>query len=167
MAYIDTIAKPDVHGTPGCAILTNIMQRRLIRLTKAAMLTAVRAFAALAVATKLLVPVGFMPAAVADGSPIRLCDGGRAAVMHTQMAMPAPDAMAGSAHDHGKEGAGHHEWERCSLGGLASMAAVAFEISFAVAESGADHEPRPAAMDRRSIERPRRFLARAPPVELT
>jgi hypothetical protein len=164
MTYRDTIAKPEVHGTPGCAILRGIMQRRLIRLTKAAMLTAVRAFAALAVATKLLVPVGFMPAAIADGSPLRLCDGGRAAVMHGHMAMPAADAMAGSAHDHGKDGAGHHEWERCSLGGLASMAAVAFDMSFVIAEPGADHEPRPVAMDRRSIHRTRSFLARAPPV---
>ena len=167
MTYVDTIAKLAVAGTPGCAILAGIMQRRLIRLTKAAMRALARSFAALAVATKLLVPIGFMPAALADGSPFRLCDGGRDAVIPMQMAMPMLETMAGGVHDHGKQGARHHEWERCSLGGLASMAAVAVDVSFVVAEPCADQLPPPTTVDRHSIECPRGFLARAPPVSLT
>lgn len=102
-----------------------------------------RCLAVVAVAAKLLVPVGYMPAAFADGGPIMLCGPGLlAASVSSHEPGPAPHEQAGSTHSHHAAAtgeaapgqsepeqpvSGHHEWERCSLGGLASLAAMAAE----------------------------------------
>lgn len=194
MTYVNTIAKLLVRGTPPCDILSVMIRRRLIRSSKAVSLAAARGFTALAVAAKLLVPVGFMPAALASGSPIMLCDGGRGALAAVPMAasvmgrhpvsaaelvhrhesgaaptshgQPVPGAIAGPPHEHGEGGSGQHEWERCSLGGLATLAAVAFEISFVVADPGGDLAPQVVEQTWRTEERTTGFLARAPPIAL-
>lgn len=116
------------------------MVRRIYRLTKAPISTLWRSIVFAAVVAKLLVPVGYMPAALAEGGPIKLCD----SYLPTPFpAMPAVDANAAdsnhAAHpsapgDSDMEHAGHagggehghkHSWERCSLGGLASLAVLA------------------------------------------
>lgn len=72
------------------------------------------AVAYLAVASKLLIPAGYMPSALGEGSPIRLCSSG------------LPEGLV----PHGDEHHGHDEdgsellWEHCSLGALAATAAV-------------------------------------------
>lgn len=120
-----------------------------------------------------------MPAALADGGPITLCNAGPAAML-TELAAasthePAsghadhgPDSGDAADHDHGTPGhddtsSSHHDWERCSLGGLASLAAIASHWDFAV-------EPLPAAriavadvtaVGRRTVVP---FRSRAPPL---
>lgn len=129
-----------------------------------------RATAFLSFASKLLVPVGYMPAALGDGGPIRLCDSGLAGALldasvhadagalhdslhghpvaasdslhgHAGAARNAPhghavagDGQADYAHHpaqdparHGHDTQDHGPWERCALGGLASLAAIASE----------------------------------------
>jgi hypothetical protein len=105
-----------------------------------------RGGAYVALAAKFLVPIGYMPASLADGGPIRLCDAGPLAELPTRSAAPGDhashaheehaDGHAASSHsvpengpavghDHDDSSAGHHDWERCALGGLASLAALA------------------------------------------
>jgi hypothetical protein len=130
-----------------------------------------RGVVAASVAIKLLVPVGYMPAAIADGGPIRLCDSGPAGAIASARGagnnMPAHQtgdhahghahghadghghdqghALADGAdqaeksdraperiHDHDQPGASHHDWERCYLGGLSSLAAVSTDWHFFV-----------------------------------
>ncbi len=68
----------------------------------------------LAVASKLLIPAGYMPSALGDGSPIRLCSSG----------LPEGLVAHGNEHhDHDEEGS-ELLWEHCSLGALAATAAV-------------------------------------------
>lgn len=67
----------------------------------------------LAVACRLLVPLGYMPAALGQGSPIRLCWSG----------LPAGLLTHEAAHG-GHHGEQHDEaWDRCPLGVLAGHAA--------------------------------------------
>jgi hypothetical protein len=104
-----------------------------------------RSAAFVALASKLLVPVGYMPAALADGGPVRLCDMGLSfdtnpparahSLGHGAIASGASvedrqDSASQShqvreedAHDHGATSE-HGPWERCALGSLASLAAL-------------------------------------------
>jgi hypothetical protein len=116
---------------------------RLRRWTRQSLRVASRGVVAAAVAIKLLVPVGYMPAAIADGGPIRLCDSGPAGAI-ASLRSAANDVPAhqsgdhahghahGHGHDHDESGASHHDWERCYLGGLSSLAAVSTDWHFSV-----------------------------------
>jgi hypothetical protein len=87
-----------------------------------------RALSCAAIIVKLLVPVGYMPAALASGAPIRLCDGYLPRALQLPAEQVAPTAH-GMAHGHGghreHEHEHEHSWEHCSLGALASAAAIA------------------------------------------
>jgi hypothetical protein len=132
----------------------------------------------LAVAAKLLVPVGYMPAALADGGPFMLCGSEFSAAT-----APASQSEHGShghesrgpeshvhgtaAHDHGEEpAAGHHEWERCSLGGLASLAALSVEWHFGI-ESRPPEGVAVPEVSFFSAGAPVAFRSRAPPVAVS
>ena len=74
----------------------------------------------LAVASKLLIPAGYMPSALAEGTPIRLCSSG------------LPEGLVSHGdkhHDHDEEGS-ELLWEHCSLGALAATAAVTSDYEF-------------------------------------
>jgi hypothetical protein len=143
-----------------------MFRRRFSSWTRRSTLAFCRAFAVVAIAAKLVVPVGYMPASLADGGPIMLCgsglpDGfgahdGHDATMH---GAPVPGTADEPASD-------HPEWERCSLGGLAGLAALGSEwrIDFL---AGAPERAEP--LD--SLFLPRSeivaFRPRAPPIALT
>lgn len=105
-----------------------------------------RGLTAGAVIAKLLVPFGYMPAALADGG-FRLCDGYLPSIdmpmgaahmgsdtLHDHSAphamhgsgvpAEAPAAGAGNQAPLGDHG-GHHHWDHCPLGALATLAAIA------------------------------------------
>jgi len=116
-----------------------------------------RSAAFLALASKLLVPVGYMPAAIVDGGPIRLCDmglsldgaapdshdrsSGHAAVVgdasvedgHGSPAASHQAAIedAQDTHDHGATSE-HGAWERCALGSLASLVALTGDVALPI-----------------------------------
>lgn len=129
-----------------------------------------RVLAACAIAAKLLVPAGYMPGALADGGPIMLCDSG------------LPEALAGR-HEHGapehghdadpaaqsgdeQPAADHSEWDRCSLGVLAGLAAVTTEWRFDLPAGGPS---RAEPIDRFYLPLGEilAFRARGPPVALS
>jgi hypothetical protein len=97
-----------------------MMRRRLNKLTRIATWLAWASFA-----LRVLVPVGYMPAAIADGGPFVLCPGGYQAELLQYLGSSA-------AHDHGAaahaghasaEHGSHAEGSDCSIG--ATFAAVA------------------------------------------
>ncbi len=134
---------------------------------------------------KLLVPVGFMPAPLASGSLLMLCDGFQP-VPHTMPAAQPASATTGehAAHPdagtmhHGMHGAAadasespepdpadgaHDEWKRCSLGGLASLAALTHDYDFQLAAG--HHAPAAIlAIDGTSRNVLLAFRSRAPPL---
>lgn len=146
-----------------------------------------RAFAVLAVGAKLLVPVGYMPASLADGGPLMLCGSGLPAALlatHEHAAAGHDHSESGHAHaasmdDHALSGAesavpgpgeqpaaGHHEWERCSLGGLASLAAIAAEWRLEIPAVAPERAAAPAhVLATRAGWLA--FRSRAPPVALS
>jgi hypothetical protein len=146
-----------------------------------------RGTAFLALAAKLLVPVGYMPASLAEGG-LRLCDSDlaaafaappRAAAEHAgspaghghhggadeNAHRHAHEAAAGQTqpHQHDDEQDSHHDWERCSLGGLASLAAVPAECRIALPAAAPE---RVAAAETIVVGRPAAigFRSRAPPI---
>jgi len=76
-------------------------------------------------ALRVLVPIGYMPAAVGDGGPFVLCPGGYQAELLEYLAA-APASQAG-VHAHAAHASAdhtsHHEGSDCSIG--ATFAAVA------------------------------------------
>lgn len=154
------------------------MKRHPLKRVCGILRSTLRGTAALALAAKFVVPVGFMPAAVADGGPFRLCDAGWSAPAE-ERSHDAQQLHEASADPHGHETRhgheqgnaehGHddpsasHTWERCALGGLASLAAIAGDWHFALPQAG----PAPvaaadsAAVYRRAIIA---FRSRAPPL---
>lgn len=125
----------------------------------------------LAVAAKLLVPLGYMPGALADGGPIVLCPAGLPPgfrvtlavagnadrhASHAELAASAPDAdgrAASGARDDALSGPGpdgsapthdHADgapWERCTLGGLAGLVPLAFSPTLVDTAPGPDTAP--------------------------
>ncbi|MBN1240324.1 MAG: hypothetical protein JXB36_17605, partial [Gammaproteobacteria bacterium] len=108
--------------------------------------------------------------------PIRLCDAGPGAMAAHRPADPSPHGLQGhdgheptsvslpdGAHDHDDPSANHHGWERCSLGGLASLAAIAGDWHFALPHVRPAHVAPSdgAAADRRTVFA---FRSRAPPL---
>ena len=143
-----------------------------------------RGFLAIALAAKFLMPVGYMPASLADGGlPITLCDSvfaaffeerARAGGAADHAAHGDADAHGASSHfgaagpghadghDHRDSSAGHSDREHCALGGLAALAAIASNWDFTIAPLPAARLARSdaAVTERHSF---RAFRSRAPP----
>lgn len=96
------------------------MSRRYLKTAKQALLVA----AYLAFACKALVPIGYMPASLAHGSLLQLCDDvpGIAFAPHGQ--------HHDHDHDHDHDKSDGAQWKHCQLGALASAAAFAVEFRF-------------------------------------
>jgi hypothetical protein len=94
----------------------------------------------LALACRLAIPAGFMPAPLADGGPLRLCLGGAAGALLEALA--AQSAASGGQHDHhhghddtgGASPAEHDPWEYCPVGAVFASAALVGESSIDVLE---------------------------------
>lgn len=92
------------------------------------------AFAHIALAFKLLIPVGCMPAAVGAGGPIKLCPS----------SFPIELTAGQRAHDDDgghADGAEHEDasaWERCALGALAATPAMPVSHVLHVQHPGSD-----------------------------
>jgi hypothetical protein len=144
-----------------------------------------RVLAVFAVTAKLLVPVGYMPAAFADGGPIMLCGSGLPAGFVTQHAqVEAGHDHAEPAHIHDaavhetathetpnaatdeSPASDHPEWERCSLGGLAGLAAITYEWDFDLLAGAyrSISQPKTLSVTSGSVLG---FRSRAPPVVAT
>ncbi|HEX6993062.1 MAG TPA: hypothetical protein VF339_02845 [Gammaproteobacteria bacterium] len=88
---------------------------------------------------RALVPVGFMPAPLADGGPIRICDGGIAGALlaalteqRASAVQPAADTHADahhSQHDDHQRGLDHEGWERCPIGTAFAFAVLAYDLA--------------------------------------
>jgi hypothetical protein len=118
-----------------------------------------RSVAVAAVATKLLIPIGYMPGPLAAGSPIQLCDAGFkiVAAHHEHAALPAH----GTHHDHDNNG--ELQWKHCPSGALAAAGAIPVEHRLDLPPGEAERLP---LRDAGQITKARftAFRARAPPL---
>ena len=170
-------------------------RRRILNKVRCTARACWRGLILLAVGAKLLIPIGYMPAALADGGPVALCGSGLPAALamqhdhagnlshdaagHGQMpsgphvAMPSGD-HATSGHEYAESGAAqgeaptaeHHEWERCSLGGLASLAAIASEWTLDLPARASQRAIAPGPERPIQTTRPA-FRSRAPPIAIS
>lgn len=103
---------------------------------------------------KFLIPVGYMPAALGDGWPVRMCFSG------------LPEGLFsddGNHHQHSEKD--DERWENCSLGALISAAAVTSEHVLQVPNLSED--PSPFAYVRNSIDTILLvYHSRAPPTSI-
>lgn len=121
-----------------------------------------RGVAYVAVAAKLLVPVGYMPGPLAAGLPIQLCDAGFAPVVVPEHAVHVGHAHHGGAqHEHDK--ASELPWKYCPSGALAAAGAI--PVEYRIDLPYADHE-RLALRDAAGVTRTPfiAFRSRAPPL---
>jgi hypothetical protein len=96
----------------------------------------------LALACRLVIPAGFMPASLADGGPLRLCHGGPAgALLEALAAQAVPSEKQHEAHhQHGHDADGgpapeqHDQWEHCPIGAVFASAALIGDSSVDVLE---------------------------------
>jgi len=122
---------------------------------------------------RALVPVGFMPAPVADGGPIRVCHGGAAGTLLAALLEQRTSGVLGDSHSHAD---GHHSqpdeperdlnhegWERCPIGTTFAFAVLVSDLALpllplehALAEGEID-----SAIPRTL---PSNYHARAPPL---
>jgi hypothetical protein len=115
----------------------------------------------LAVAVKLLTPIGFMPAPLSDGG-LRFCPAG------TVMGMLLPNRDPAGIEHHGPSGNGHDEhggelaWDHCPYGALAKSTPASFALSVTIDAERPIPLPALAALSR-SNSQARAFRARAPP----
>lgn len=90
-------------------------------------------------AFRALIPAGFMPAALADGGPIKVCHGGMAGAFFEELAERragpghmhhAPGVDAGPAgHGDGYESSAEHAaWEHCPVGAVFAHAVLTGEM---------------------------------------
>lgn len=120
---------------------------------------------------RAIVPVGYMPAALAEGGPFALCHGLSAATLDLigqRDAAAAGMPQAGHAHGdtapHGTPSDGHHDrWEHCPLGVGATDLAVAPVLDFVTAPRAATLA-RAAGLASSPTRHFSRYSARAPPV---
>jgi hypothetical protein len=125
----------------------------------------------LALACRLVIPAGFMPASLADGGPLRLCLGGPAGALLQALA-----AQAGASreqheqhhhHDHDNEGgatpAEHDPWQYCPVGAVFASAALVGESSVDVLEPDHFFVDQPTRI-LVSSSRTGAYRARAPPL---
>lgn len=123
---------------------------------------------------RAVVPIGYMPAPLAEGGPFALCPDASAATLamlepaHAIAQPPAGHAGHGDHTDQadhtGHPAGGHNEgWEHCPLGIGAADAAVGFAFSLLTLEPAAlQMDAVVPAMP--ALEPIRTFHARAPPV---
>jgi hypothetical protein len=156
--------------------------RRVRKKARSTLRKTLRGVAFVALAAKFLVPVGYMPASLADGGPIRLCESGP--VLGTPSAASSPhashaqhthssshagdsgslnDPAAAGEHDHDDSSAGHHDWERCSLGGLAAIAGE-WQIAVATLPPARIAVAASTSFSRQTVVP---FRSRAPPLALS
>src|SRR5690606_14556894 len=142
---------------------------------------------------RALVPVGFMPAALADGGPFSFCHGGPAGALLTALverrlhdASPETHAEARThAHDqshptdpastpaHGASlaeqqhdhthDASHQGWDRCPVGTAFSFAVLAADVDLPLLALAHAFEPPPSDAPILGVLPPR-YRARAPPL---
>jgi|GEM_PF-2084858 hypothetical protein len=132
---------------------------------------------------RALVPVGFMPAPVADGGPFRLCHGGAAGALVAALLGQASTSFAADdyAHEYAhsdprhshhagvdhaapddRQNANHEGWERCPIGAVLAFAVIASDFALPLLTldhvlAGSDFSasiPRPLSTS---------YQARAPP----
>lgn len=128
-----------------------------------------------ALACKLMIPVGYMPAAFGAGGPFTLCPGefpvalldtGAGHGAHAERTHVGDDAHAGHGEPATPTGHGDAVWEHCSLGALAATAALASEYVIGLCARDPDSiTVAPARMA--PPARPIAFRARAPPRPLS
>ncbi|HEY7671413.1 MAG TPA: hypothetical protein VIC71_04280 [Gammaproteobacteria bacterium] len=125
----------------------------------------------LALACRLAIPAGFMPAPLADGGPLRLCLGGPAGAFL--------EALATQAHASGEHHAQHHHhghddnnggspnqhdsWEYCPVGAVFASAALVGESSVVVLDLEHFFVDQPTRI-LVSSSRAGAYRARAPPL---
>jgi hypothetical protein len=86
-----------------------------------------RGVAYVAVGTKFLIPVGYMPGPLSAGSPVQLCDGGFQVPVHAHdHAAHAGHDAHHAQHDHGDK-TGELQWKHCPSGALAAAGAIPVE----------------------------------------
>lgn len=159
--------------------------RSVLRTANRLLRTAGRGAAVLSLAAKLLIPIGYMPGALADGGPIVLCGAGMPGGIMAALGSGADharshehvdashhaDLHAGhgspAEHDPGHDsehgpGSDHGPWERCVLGALAFLAPLAVAGVPSIAPLGSSETPpvESARLESRSIAVVR---ARGPP----
>lgn len=101
------------------------MKRRLLHHARRALLFV----SYVALATKLLIPIGYMPAAWSDGAPIRLCDS------WFTLELPVDHETHHDHGDHGDDDIDPRLFKHCSLGALSAASAVPSEFRLQLAES--------------------------------
>jgi hypothetical protein len=126
----------------------------------------------LALACRLLVPAGFMPAPLAEGGPLRLCPGGAAGALLEALA--AGDVASSAQHDtrhrhHGHDNNGgkapeqYDPWQYCPVGAVFASATLVGESSTTVLELEHFFAARTARI-LVSLARTGVYRARAPPL---
>jgi hypothetical protein len=124
---------------------------------------------------RALIPLGFMPASLADGGPVVVCHGGAAGAFFEALA-EARHAGGGHVHDaggadhadHGSHapddaaGADHTGWERCPVGAAYAGAPLSHEFSLSLLSLAHVYaQAEPAAAPTVTTVSP--YRARAPP----
>jgi hypothetical protein len=137
-------------------------------------------------ALRIAIPAGFMPAPLAEGGPVVVCDGGFDGALLARAAAPQShhhDHMA-MAHDHGSmpmaadhvmpmhgDGAGHDgvhaAWKHCPVGAVFGIAALATVFVPPLALDLAFDAPPPPQAVPTSTERRAYYRSRAPPFALS
>jgi hypothetical protein len=123
----------------------------------------------LALACRLVIPAGFMPAPLADGGPLQLCHGGAAGALLAALARQAGASGNGDEHHHHDHDAGgvppsqHDAWEYCPIGAVFASAAIVGESSTPVLELEHFFVDQPTSI-LVSSSRTGAYRARAPPL---
>jgi hypothetical protein len=126
-----------------------------------------RGVAYVAVATKFLIPVGYMPGPIATGSPIQLCDAGFRipALSHDHAAHAGHGGAHEHRHDHHDRSDDTHElqWKHCPAGALAAAGAIPVEYRLDLPPGESE---RSVLRDAEHLTRARftAFRSRAPPL---
>lgn len=121
-----------------------------------------------AIACQLIVPPGYMPAAIAAGSPLALC--GSLPIPGLAIAEPSAALHSGHYDDHpaatntdSEKPPQTHEWNACPLGALSATAATVSKPCFSFAAFR--HEPPSfSARETQSCAAVLGFRSRAPPI---
>jgi hypothetical protein len=125
------------------------MSRRYIKSTKRALIVA----AYVAFACKAVVPIGYMPASLAEGAPFQLCDAVLSTVLNSH----------GHQHDHDHDKEESVQWKHCPLGALAGAEAVAVEFRLHLSGATQKRVPALVGQSHETITRVA-YHSRAPPV---
>ena len=124
-------------------------------------------------AVRAIVPIGYMPASLADGGPFTLCHGSSAATLalieahiarqHVGMSHAAPTAGAEHGHPmHDGERTHDKHWDHCPLGIGSADAALSHATEFALGETESIALPE-LSLSRAFVGRVRPYRSRAPP----